>query len=248
MTSSTRIDYVSKGAVPLENSVPSAVTARPHATTWHQLIYQDYRRYIATDETFVRAVFCSQGLWATAFYRAGRALVLSIKILWLRRIVRAIISILQNFMEIATVGISIPLECKVGQGLHIGHHGTTILPAHGSLGENCNLGHLVTIGVGGKGERRGAPRIGNRVFIATQSVVAGNIVIGDDVMICAGTIVTRSIPPRAVVVGNPGRVVSYDGSFDHISYDGMEEDLERLASLARRGQPSTLDDAAVTGA
>jgi serine acetyltransferase len=57
------------------------------------------------------------------------------------------------------------------------------------------------------------------------------------VMICAGTIVTRSIPPRAVVVGNPGRVVSYDGSFDHVAYDGMENDQERLASLALRGQP-----------
>lgn len=219
----------------------TAVPGPPLA--WYQLIYRDYRRYIATEETFFRAVFCCQGFWATTVYRVCRALVFSLRPQPLRRMARVGVSILQKFIEILTLGISIPVECRIGAGLHIGHHGTTILPAHGSLGSNCNLGHSVTIGVAGQGDRRGAPRIGNRVFIGTHSVVAGKIVIGDDVMICAGTVVTRSIPPRAVVVGNPGRVVSFDGSFDYIAYDGMEQDPERLASLALRRQPSKLETA-----
>jgi serine acetyltransferase len=49
-------------------------------------------------------------------------------------------------------------------------------------------------------------------------------------MICAGSVVTRPVPPRAVVVGNPARVISFEGSFEHVVYDGMAVDPERLAS------------------
>jgi hypothetical protein len=35
-----------------------------------------------------------------------------------------------------------------------------------------------------------------------------------------------------VAVGNPARVISHKGSFDLISYPGMEQDEERIAALA----------------
>jgi serine acetyltransferase len=61
-------------------------------------------------------------------------------------------------------------------------------------------------------------------------VIVGRIDVGEDAMICAGSVVTRPVPPRAVVVGNPARVISYEGSFEHVVYDGMHVDEERLAS------------------
>lgn len=217
---------------------------RGSSLSWHQLVYKDYRRYICSDETFFRTVFCCQGFWATFVYRIARAIVLSAKPAIFRRLLRAALSIIQKFVEILTTGISIPPECEIGEGLYIGHHGTTILPARGSLGRNCNLGHGVTIGLAGSGEKRGAPRIGNRVFIGTHAVIVGKITIGDDAMICAGSVLTRSIPPRAVAIGNPARVVSFDGAFDHVIYDGMEQDPERQASLALRGQLGKTDPTA----
>ncbi len=227
-----------------------AATALPRkqaeapALSLSQVIYRDYRRYIATEETFFRTVFCSPGFWATCTYRVVRAVLFWLPAGFLRRFARIGATLVQRFMEIITVGISIPPECEIGEGLYIGHHGTSILPAHGRIGRNCNLAHSITIGLGGPKGRRGAPEIGNRVFIATHAVIAGKISIGDDAMICAGTVVTRSIPPRAVVVGNPGRVVSYDGSFDHVAYDGMDDDPERQASLVLRGKPDPLDSPA----
>ena len=44
--------------------------------------------------------------------------------------------------------------------------------------------------------------------------------IGDDAVICPGSFVTRSVPAGAVVAGNPAKVVSYEGSFETIVYDG----------------------------
>ena len=231
MTSSTPLDY-SQGQAAIHGAV-----FREPSRSWYQLIYRDYRRYIATEETAFRTVVCSQGFWASSLYRLERAMVLSVRPAPLRRVIRIGLSVFQKFIEIVTVGIAIPPECEIGEGLYIGHHGTIILPAHGSLGKNCNIAQGVTIGLGGKGESRGAPRIGNRVFIGTNAVVAGKITVGDDVMICAGSVVTRSVPPRAVMAGNPGRPVSYDGSFDHVVFDGMEQDPGRQANLALRGQP-----------
>ena len=46
--------------------------------------------------------------------------------------------------------------------------------------------------------------------------------------------VTRSVPPRAVVAGNLARVLSHGGSFDLIRYPGMDEDPERQISLSLR--------------
>src|SRR5258708_7317924 len=82
-------------------------------------------------------------------------------------------------------------------------------------------------GVAGSGDNRGAPGIGNRVFIGAHSIIVGRITVGDDAVICAGSVVTRSVPARAMVMGNPARVVSYDGSFDYIFYDGMDADPAR---------------------
>ena len=75
--------------------------------------------------------------------------------------------------------------------------------------------------------------MGNRVFIGAHSVIVGRITIGDDVVVCAGSVVSRSVPARAVVMGNPARVVSYDGSFDYVFYDGMDVDPARRASLEK---------------
>jgi serine O-acetyltransferase len=71
------------------------------------------------------------------------------------------------------------------------------------------------------------------VFIGAHSVIVGRITIGDDAVICAGSVVNRSVPARAVVMGNPARVVSYDGSFDYVLYDDMDVDPARRASLEK---------------
>ncbi len=72
-----------------------------------------------------------------------------------------------------------------------------------TLGCNCNLHKGVTIGQENRGRRRGAPTIGNCVWIGVNATVVGNITVGDDVLIAPNTYVNCDIPSHSVVFGNP---------------------------------------------
>ena len=198
-------------------------------TPWWRHIYTDFRRYEATGDSF-GTILLSQGIWASSVYRISRAAVLGARPKFLRRPLHILATLALKLVEIVT-GICIPARSEIGEGLYIGHYGGIILPRHGRIGHNCSFAQNSTIGIAGTGENRGAPTIGNRVFVGAHSVVVGRIIIGEDAMICSGSVVTRSVPPRAVVMGNPARVISYDGSFDHVKYPGMEFDQDRIASL-----------------
>lgn len=52
-------------------------------------------------------------------------------------------------------------------------------------------------------------RIGNDVWIGVGAYIRGGVVLGDGCIIGAKAVVTRDVPPYAVVVGNPGRIAKY---------------------------------------
>jgi len=115
-------------------------------------------------------------------------------------------------------GISISDAMQVGSGLCIGHFGGIVIHGNTVIGRDCNISHGVTIGWTTRGERRGAPVIGDRVYIASGAKIIGHIVIGNDVAIGANCVVTKDVPDHAVVVGVPGHVISMDGSQGYIAF------------------------------
>jgi serine O-acetyltransferase len=196
---------------------------------WWRHIRLDFSRHLVTGDGPLRTLFLAQGFWASCVYRLSRS---ALGKSWLRPIALPVVAVAQKLVEIVT-GISISPECEVGDGLYIGHYGSIFLPAGGHVGHNCSLAQNVCIGPAPGSNSRGVPVIGNRVFIGAHSVIVGPVTVGDDAMICAGAVVSRSVPARAVVMGNPARVISHDGSFEHVFYEGMEDDPARRASLAR---------------
>ena len=50
-------------------------------------------------------------------------------------------------------------------------------------------------------------RIGRNCFIGGESIVLPGITIGDNCVIGAGSVVTKDVPPRSIVAGNPGKVI-----------------------------------------
>jgi Hexapeptide repeat of succinyl-transferase len=56
---------------------------------------------------------------------------------------------------------------------------------------------------------KGTTTIGNDVWIGLGAVVLSGVTIGDGAVIGAGAVVSKSVPPYAVVVGNPAQIVCF---------------------------------------
>jgi serine O-acetyltransferase len=114
-------------------------------------------------------------------------------------------------------GIDIPSSTRIGAGLHILHFGEITIHQNTIIGNNFGIAQGVTIGVANRGERQGTPTIGDNVVIAPGAKVFGNLKIGNNVAVGANCVVTKDIPDNAVVVGIPGKIISYKGSEGYVS-------------------------------
>ena len=173
-----------------------------------------YKKYSGNKSAFV-LLLTQQGLWALTVYRLSNRLYKSAIFKPLKKLLLGFAVIHQKWIEIVT-GISIPYAVTIGKQFYIGHFGGIIINANVVIGDNCNISQGVTIGVSGRGENRGVPSIGNNVYIGANAVIAGPITIGDNCVIAANTLVTKSMDANAVVAGVPGVIVNYKGSKNYI--------------------------------
>lgn len=114
-------------------------------------------------------------------------------------------------------GISISPDTEIGHGFYIGHYGGIVVSPQAVFGRNCNISHGVTIGQTNRGERQGCPVIGDNVYIGPGAKIIGRVLIGNNVAVGANCVVTKDVPDNAVVVGVPGRIISYKGSANYIN-------------------------------
>jgi acetyltransferase-like isoleucine patch superfamily enzyme len=56
---------------------------------------------------------------------------------------------------------------------------------------------------------RGAVEIGHDVWIGQNALILSGVNIGTGAVIGAGSVVTKDVPPYAIAVGNPARVIQY---------------------------------------
>lgn len=86
------------------------------------------------------------------------------------------------------------------------------------IGNNCKIYQNVTLGGNGKivagVTQRGGPTLEDNVAVFAGACVLGNITIGHDSIIGANAVVTKDIPQKSLVYGNPAIVKELTFEYD----------------------------------
>lgn len=137
-------------------------------------------------------------------------------------------------------GMDFPSEASIGPGLAIVHGWGLVVSPDAQIGANVTLFHGVTIGrrdrfAEGTRVVGGAPRIGDEVWIGPGALVVGPLKIGNGARIAGGATVSKDVPDRRLVVGNPGKILDDEGPI------GCPNPAP-LAELEQRRSPSSGSD------
>ncbi len=160
-----------------------------------ELIREDWR-------THERDIW-RQGIWVLVVYRFGRWRY-RIPGIW-RKPFSMLYKLLKIWSQIMT-GIDIPCEDTIGRRLTIEHFGGIVVWGDAVLGDDVVIRNGVTIGLKHTGNA-GAPVIGNGVDIGAGAKILGSIRIGDGAVIGAKAVVLQDVPPHALAVGVPARII-----------------------------------------
>jgi acetyltransferase-like isoleucine patch superfamily enzyme len=119
-----------------------------------------------------------------------------------------------------SIGSQSIVEHHVTIGNNVRLHTRVFVPEFSVLEDGCWLGPgvMVTnarypISAGAKENLLGA-HIGRVAVIGAAAVLLPGVQIGERALIGAGAVVTKNVPARAVVVGNPARIIKYIDDID----------------------------------
>lgn len=172
--------------------------------------------------SFWEVLLCYPGLHAILFHRLSHKLYKKGFILLPR--------LISQFVRFLT-GIEIHPGAKIGDGVFIDHGTGVVIGETAEVGNNVTIYQGVTLGGTGKQKGKRHPTVGNNVVVSTGAKVLGNIVIGDNARIGAGSVVLRDVPPNTTVVGIPGKIVIRDG------INIADRDVEEIIDLHHENLP-----------
>lgn len=180
----------------------------------------------------LEVLLCYSGLHAVLIHRVAH---------WFYRRRRYIIARCISQTARFLTGIEIHPGARIGARLFIDHGLAVVIGETAEIGDDVLLYQGVTLG--GTGNERGKrhPTLGNRVVVGAGASVLGNIRLGDDVKVGAGSVVVHSVPDDATVVGIPAKVVRTRGDalgvLEHgrvaACAEGEAMDIEQLGDRIR---------------
>ena len=103
--------------------------------------------------------------------------------------------------------IEIHPGATIGRRFFIDHGAGVVIGETTEIGDDVLMYQGVVLGGTSLEKGKRHPTIGNSVVIGTGAVALGAITIGDGAKIGSGSVVVKSVPPGATVVGIPGRVI-----------------------------------------
>jgi len=181
-------------------------------------------------KSVVEIFFCYPGFHAVLMHRLAHRLYQ-----WHLPLVPRMISQLSRFLT----GIEIHPGARIGRRFFIDHGMGVVIGETAEIGDDVLLYQGVTLGGTGNETGKRHPTLGNRVVVGTGAKILGNIKIGDNVRIGAGSVVVHPVLDHSTVVGIPGRVVrmrDQDGVLEHgrlpdPTGQALEDLAQRVAEL-----------------
>jgi len=108
-------------------------------------------------------------------------------------------------------GIEIHPAAKIGRRLFIDHGLGVVIGETAIVGDDVTLYQGVTLGGTGKELGKRHPTIEDRVVVGGGAKILGNITVGTNCRIGAGSVVLRNVPADSTVVGVPGHIIFREG-------------------------------------
>lgn len=172
----------------------------------------------------IEVLLCYPGLHAVLLHRIAHTLYG-----WNIKLMARIVSQIARGLT----GIEIHPGATIGRRFFIDHGMGVVIGETATIGDDVILYQGVTLGGTGKARGKRHPTIGNHVVVGTGAKVLGDITLGDNVKVGAGSVVVHSVPGDSTVVGIPGRIVRTRGQIaDDLQHgqmpDPQGQDLENM--------------------
>ncbi len=151
---------------------------------------------------WLEVLFCYPGLQALLLHRFSH---------WLYQVGMPFIPRFMSHIGRFLTGIEIHPGAQIGQGVFIDHGMGVVIGETAIIGDYCLIYQGVTLGGTGKETGKRHPTLGENVVVGAGCKVLGNIYIGNNVRIGAGSVVLREVPSDCTVVGVPGRIIHRSG-------------------------------------
>jgi serine O-acetyltransferase len=132
-------------------------------------------------------------------------------------------------------GIEIHPAAEIGRRVFIDHGMGVVIGETAIVGDDVTMYQGVTLGGTGKEQGKRHPTVASNVVIGAGAKVLGNITLGENCRIGAGSVVLQDVPDNSTVVGVPGHVIFRNGKRVVITdpkqiKDPLSEALLQLAS------------------
>jgi len=200
--------------------------------------------------SWLEVMLCYPGLWAVWFHRVSHQL-------W-RAKLRLAARMLSQVARFFT-GVDIHPGALLGRRLFIDHATGVVIGETAIVGSGVTIYQGVTLGGTGKGHGKRHPTVCDGVFIGNNANVLGNITVGENSRVGAGSVVLTDVPPNSTVVGVPAHIVYRNGqrvlitdphdvkdplSDALIALSARVEELEeRLGAQVARAEPFAAEEA-----
>ncbi len=105
------------------------------------------------------------------------------------------------------LGVDIHPAAQIGRGILIDHATGIVIGETAVVEDDVSILHAVTLGGSGKATGDRHPKVRHGVLLGAGCSVIGNIEIGAEAKVGAGSVVLEDVPAHVTVAGVPARVV-----------------------------------------